>query len=108
MGNAVGPFDDLTGFQWDDGNAAKNQKHSVTPAECEQVFFRRPALVFPDLRHSGSELRYFLLGRTDGDRELFVVFTRRSRLIRVISARPMNRREREIYRDAKSEEDSDL
>ncbi len=29
-----------TGFEWDDGNLLKNwEKHEVSAAECEQVFF---------------------------------------------------------------------
>ena len=40
---------------------------------------------------------YFALGETDIGRLLFVVFTIRNNLIRVISARDMNRRERKVY-----------
>ena len=31
-----------TGFDWDEGNLLKNwEKHGVTAAECEEVFFNR-------------------------------------------------------------------
>jgi hypothetical protein len=40
---------------------------------------------------------YFSFGRTDGGRLLTVVFTVRGQLLRVISARPMSRRERRGY-----------
>lgn len=43
------------------------------------------------------EARYYALGRTDQDRLLFVAFTVRRSLIRVISAREMTRRERGFY-----------
>ena len=43
------------------------------------------------------EPRYFALGRTDSVRELAVVFTVRGKRVRVISARPMSRRERKEY-----------
>ena len=44
-----------------------------------------------------STSRYYALGHTDASRLLFIVFTIRNELIRVISARPMSRRERRIY-----------
>jgi uncharacterized DUF497 family protein len=52
-----------------------------------------------DTKHSENENRLYLLGRTDQDRLLFVVFTIRKNLIRVISARDMNKKEREIYNE---------
>jgi len=87
-----------TGFQWDKGNFLKNwEAHNVHASECEQVFFNRPLLVFPDIRHSKRETRYYLLGQTDAGRRLFLVFTIRATLIRVISARDMSRKERREY-----------
>jgi uncharacterized DUF497 family protein len=52
-----------------------------------------------DVRHSQSEPRFHALGRTDGERCIHVTFTLRAeaRLIRVISARDMSRKERSIY-----------
>ena len=50
--------------------------------------------------HSSREARYFAFGRTDGGRLLTVVFTVRGQLLRVISARPMSRRERRGYAQA--------
>ena len=68
----------------------------MTPAECEQVFFNQPLIAAEDVRHSDRERRYYVLGRTDAERPLFVVFTLRGTLIRVISARDMNRNERKV------------
>ncbi len=83
-----------TGFDWDDGNAEKNwAKHRVSAAECEQVFFNHPLLAFPDLIHSEGEERFYILGQTNAGRRLFLVFTVRADLIRVISARGMTRKE---------------
>jgi hypothetical protein len=88
----------LTGFEWDEGNLTKNwQKHQVSALECEQVFFNRPLVALPDERHSESEPRFYALGQTDSGRRLFIVFTARSDLIGVISARDMSRKERKIY-----------
>ncbi|MBA3071645.1 MAG: BrnT family toxin, partial [Nitrospirae bacterium] len=50
-----------------------------------------------DAQHSQKEPRYFALGCTDAGRHLFIVFTIRENLIRVISARDMNRKERRLY-----------
>lgn len=87
-----------TGFDWDKGNITKNRiKHNVSPSECEQIFFNHPLLVGDDVLHSSSENRYYALGRTDKKRLLFIVFTLRNKLIRVISARDMSRKERRVY-----------
>lgn len=91
-------FPDITGFQWDEGNSEKNwRRHQVTQVEAEQVFFNRPVLVSRAPKHSEAEARYFALGRTDAERELAIVFTLRGSSLRVISARPMSRRERRVY-----------
>ena len=87
-----------TGFDWDEGNLLKNwEKHGVTAAECEQVFFNRPLLAQPDMQHSDSEVRFYALGRSDSGRRLFLAFTVRKDRIRVISARDMSRKERRSY-----------
>jgi uncharacterized DUF497 family protein len=87
-----------TGFEWDAGNLEKNWlAHQVSPAECEQVFFNAPAIAAQDPAHSQAELRFFLLGQTDAGRLLFVAFTLRETLIRIISARDMSRKERKVY-----------
>jgi uncharacterized DUF497 family protein len=101
-------FLECAGFQWDEGNAEKNWlKHKVSRAECEEAFFNEPLLVASDLKHSGAEPRFYALGQTDEGRSLFIVFTLREKLIRVISAREMRRREKKEYDRVQSEaEDS--
>jgi len=90
---------EFAGFDWSGGNAEKNwERHGVTPSESEQVFFNRPLLVADDIKHSPSEKRFYVLGRTDVGRELFIAFTVRETLVRVISSRDMSRGERGIYR----------
>ena len=87
-----------TGFDWDEGNIHKIwSKHKTSPFECEQVFFNDPLVVQDDVKHSQYEERYYVLGQTDKKRFLFVVFTIRKNLIRVISARDMSRKERQVY-----------
>ena len=93
-------FENIVGFQWDEGNADKNRVlHNVENWECEQIFFNDPLLVLDDPRHSSAETRWAALGRTDAGRLLAVIFTKRGKLIRVISARDMNRKERRFYEE---------
>ena len=87
------------GFQWDKDNIEKNwQKHKVSPVECEQIFFNK-ALFAEDVEHSQREKRYYALGLTNDKRLLFVAFTIRRNLIRIISARDMSKKERKIYEE---------
>ena len=58
-------------------------------------------LLFDDGKHSEREPRWYVLGRTDANRSLFVVFTARESKIRVISSRDMSRKERNIYEKEK-------
>ncbi len=95
---------ELTGFDWDEHNTDKNRnKHGVEPTECEEVFFHQPLVVSPDVKHSQVEprfhakTRFHALGQTDKGRLLLLVYTARSQKVRVISARDMSRKEREIY-----------
>jgi uncharacterized DUF497 family protein len=89
------------GFQWDAGNSAKIwDRHQVMPSECEELFFNRPLIVGSDDQHSSSEERLYALGQSDSGRLMLVVFTIRGRLIRVISARDMSRKERRIFRSS--------
>lgn len=90
----------VVGFDWDAGNARKSaDKHGVSQAEAEQVFFNEPLLVLEDERHSLAEPRFHALGPTNDGRRLHVTFTLRgsNTLIRVISARDMHRKERAVY-----------
>jgi uncharacterized DUF497 family protein len=90
----------IEGFDWDEGNARKSfEKHDVSQGEAEQIFFNDPLLIVEDVGHSVRELRLHALGRTEAGRMLHVTFTLRGggRLIRVISARTMHRKERVRY-----------
>jgi uncharacterized DUF497 family protein len=90
----------IEGFDWDEGNRRKSvEKHDVSQAEAEQIFFNDPLLIVEDIRHSIGEVRLHALGHTDAGRLLHVSFTLRGdgRLIRVISARMMHRKERLRY-----------
>lgn len=66
----------ITGFDWDDGNTRKSEeKHDVSMAEAEQVFFNDPLLLLEDTRHSQRENRQHALGKTNEGRLLHIAFT---------------------------------
>jgi uncharacterized DUF497 family protein len=50
-----------------------------------------------DPKHSLAEKRWAAFGKTDAERFLIVIYTKRHNLIRVISVRDMNKRERMFY-----------
>lgn len=62
-----------------------------------RYFFNEPLIVTKDEPHSIVEVRYFVLGKTDKERLLFIIFTIRGKKIRIISARDMSKKERRIY-----------
>ena len=81
----------------------------MSDSECEELFLNQPLVVRQDQSHSRGEVRYYYaLGQTDRGRRLFVAFTIRRNLIRVISARDANRNELRIYEaHEKNEEKGD-
>jgi uncharacterized DUF497 family protein len=90
----------IEGFDWDEGNRSKNfVKHGVENVEAEQAFQNEPLIIASDALHSQGEVRFKALGRTNAWRRLFIAFTLRSdeTLIRVISARDMDAKERKDY-----------
>ena len=91
-------FTTLTGFDWDAGNLTKSlTKHKVTIQEAEEIFADPGVQVLDDPAHSLQEPRWKAFGTTTAARLLVVSFTIRGALLRVISARPMNRKERKAY-----------
>lgn len=89
----------VEGFEWDDGNTLKSLlKHGVSKREAEEVFLNEPILL-EDENHSAAERRLHAFGETHSGQLLHISFTLRGqgRLIRVISARLMNRKERRRY-----------
>jgi uncharacterized protein len=96
-------LDQIAGFDWDDGNSHKSaDKHDVSQAEAEGIFFNDPLIVVADLKHSETERRFHALGRTAQNRLLHITFTLRQNgtMVRVISARDMHRKERKVYDQA--------
>lgn len=86
-------------FDWNKGNVGKNRKHKVEDDESEEAFFDEQKVVLKDILHSQGEERWVLLGKTQKGRLLYIVFTRREKRIRVISARDVNRKEVQLYEE---------
>lgn len=90
---------DFDGFDWDQANSAKCQKHGLTTEIIEDLF-TRPVAILPDDAHSQAEPRFKGIGRTTSGRAVFLVFTLRRRnglRIRPISARYMHAKETRHY-----------
>jgi uncharacterized DUF497 family protein len=89
-------------FQWDPDKAARNvSKHDVPFVEAATVFHDPLASIFDDDEHSVEEYREIIIGHSKRDRLLVVAFTERDDVIRIISARKANQREREGYENAR-------
>jgi uncharacterized DUF497 family protein len=88
------------GFDWDEGNRAKCQKHGVSILEIEGLFAGSPR-VAPDPKHSVDEDRLIAVGTTSAGRPVFVAFTIRTknkrRLVRPVTARYMHAKEIAAY-----------
>jgi uncharacterized protein len=88
------------GFEWDQGNRAKCEKHGLSVSAIEGLF-NRPLAILPDAAHSQSEHRFRAIGRTEKGRGVFIVFTLRRKgdemLIRPVSARYMHEKEIEAH-----------
>lgn len=88
-------------FIWDKGNLDKNlKKHRVTNEESEESFFDDNKVIIKDILHSDNEKRFILLGKTKKEKLLYIVFTVRRKRIRIISARPVNKKEVPLYEKA--------
>jgi uncharacterized protein len=91
---------EFAGFDWDQGNREKCQKHGVSIVEIETMF-AGTVLVAPDPLHSVREERFKAVGAAESSRKLLVVFTWRmrdgDRFIRPVSARYMHEKEVKAY-----------
>ena len=90
-----------TRFEWDDQKATGNlTKHSVSFDEAATVFDNPLAAIFDDAAHSADEIREVIIGHSAQGRLLVVVFTERAEsVVRIISARQANKRERYDYEE---------
>lgn len=89
-------------FEWDSKKAASNvAKHGVTFDEATTVFGDPLAVIFDDEDHSQNERREIIIGHSILGQLLLVSFTERDKMVvRIISARKANRRERKDYEES--------
>jgi hypothetical protein len=87
-------------FEWNEGKAENNlAKHGVSFDEATTVFGDPMAQTYDDPDHGIAEQRFLTYGVSILQRFLVVAHTDKSGALRIISARPMTRRERRIYED---------
>ena len=85
-------------FEWDEEKAAINlKKHKVAFEDAVYVFQDENRIEFFDAEHSDNEDRYVAIGMVGTI--IYVVFTERKDIIRIISARKANSVERSFYYD---------
>ena len=93
----------VNGFDWDEGNREKCQKHGLSQKEIEYFFQQKEVYVTPDPKHSDEEERFLAIGPSKKHKPMFVVFTLREvngeTLIRPISARYMHEKEAKRYEE---------
>ena len=86
-------------FAWDGRKAAANlRKHKVPFETACEVFFD-PFLRVVDAGIVDSEPREAVIGMTVNWRLLYVVYVAQDEVLRIISARPAEKAERELYED---------
>ncbi len=89
-------------FEWDDGNISKSEdKHGVTIDMVESCFDDVDLLAIGE-QYSPvvNEERYGVIGRSLSNDVFFICFTIRRGVIRPISARLANKKERRVYEEA--------
>ena len=88
-------------FEWDDKKEEANiRKHGIDFSTAALVFNDENRLDLYDEIHSESEDRYITIGMVGGIAYVvFVVYTEREEIIRLISARKATRLERSLYYD---------
>lgn len=85
-------------FEWDKGNINKNfTKHRINNEEAEQVFLDEKSVFSEDSKHSKTENRYQIIGKSENNKLLNVIFTIRNKKIRIISVRSANKKEKRLY-----------
>jgi len=90
-------------FEWDKAKAAANlRKHKIGFDEAQTVFADDLSITVTDVEHSAVEERLMIIGKSHRQRLIVVVYTERSRRIRLISARKATRRERRQYEEETS------
>lgn len=86
-------------FEWDEAKSEANFRERGFDFAYAALIFDGPTLEWHDMRRDYGERRIQAIGQVNED-ILFVVYTWRGAVRRIISARLANRRERDAYREA--------
>ena len=87
-------------FEWDSRKATANlRKHAINFEDAATIFLDPLATTFPDPDHSLDESREITIGYTMKGQLVFVSHCERGKGIRIISARPATRTERDQYEE---------
>ena len=85
-------------IEWGEAKASSNfDKHGVGFEEAATVFRDPFAVIFDDEAHSIEEQREIIMGHSTHNRFLLVCFVERGNKVRLFSARPATRKERQDY-----------
>jgi len=91
-------FPEPLAFEWDKGNKERIWgKHKISAEECEEAIRVDKIFIQPDGAHSSKEMRFICISQTKDFKFLFIVFTIRNNLVRIISARNMHKKEQQFY-----------
>ena len=86
-------------FEWDEAKNRTNiYKHGVSFETASRIF-EGPVLGWLDVRYNYGEDRYISVGSVGARVLLVVAYTKRHGRVRLISARPASRRERQAYHE---------
>ena len=86
-------------FEWDENkNQINIRKHEIDFLDASKVFDDPNFIVNEDTRHDYDEARYQVIGNINAHGTIFVVHTERyDNVIRIISARKANNKEKHLY-----------
>jgi uncharacterized DUF497 family protein len=91
-------------FEWDFRKALINlSKHGVSFEEARTIFGDPLSLTVADREHAEGEFRFAIVGRTTAGRLVVVSHVERGDTIRLISARPADRREKKAYEEGQND-----
>ena len=94
-------LENIKNFIWDtEKNKINIQKHGVTFAEAESVFYDKLAVVAEDEKHSQDEDRFLIVGKSRKSRLILACYCiRNTETVRIISARKAEKLEIEWYKE---------
>ena len=86
-------------FEWDEAKNQTNVRKHGVDFETAKRIFEGPVVTGIDQRKDYGEDRYITIGRVARDVLIVVAYTNRDGRIRLISARPASRKEKQTYHE---------